>query len=178
MSIEKIKKLEDLKAEEKKIFEQRNKLFDKQRPDAINALLNEMAVYLKDNGFSNAFVHEEDQRSFTSSYGEILITVTSSKDSESFLGADYQINISSGKKSASISLSLNRGDRVQSPHEGNLDAKIHDYETRYLPALRALDIKQLDGSYSLTFNSMLLKTPKSIPNGRTGMDMFFDLLSN
>lgn len=174
MSLEKLKKLEDLKAEAKKIYDGRGKILESQRPAAVIKFLNEMADYLKENSFTVSYF-QGSERGFNASYGEMSVVVTASGDNDQIWGADYQVVISGSRKEATVSLRLNRGDSIQPPLDSNIDKIIHDYETRYLPALKSLDNSSLNGGYRLTFNTAGQKNPLNIANGKEAVDTFFNL---
>lgn len=176
MSLEKIKKLEDLKAEAKEILDERGRILKSQRPAAVINLLKEMAQYLEQNSFVINYFNGSE-RGFNASYGETFLVITASGDDEKFWGADYQVGISGSRKEAVVSIALNTGDYVHPPLDSNIDKVIHDYETRYLPSLKALDNSKLDGSYQLTFNSPGQKTPLNIKNGKEAVDTFFNLFA-
>ncbi|EOV9557457.1 hypothetical protein ACN5LW_002513 [Cronobacter turicensis] len=176
MSIEKAKKLEDLKSEANKVLEEKSQIVRSQRPVAIVNLLKEMASYFESNKFSIEY-YQGKERGFTASYGSISIVISASGDEEEFLGRDYEVELTGQEKSARVSLRLNRGDTIHPPLDGNIDRIIHDYETRYLPAIKAQDLSRLDGSYSLSFHATGLKNPIHISNGKEALDSFFELLN-
>ncbi|WP_421505742.1 hypothetical protein [Erwinia rhapontici] len=175
MSLEKAKKLEDLKEEVNSIFSARNKLIESQRPKAIVSALKEMTDYLSSQEF-NVTINNGLQRGFIATYKDIKITASASKDEETFFGADYVIDIVSGLKKRQVLLNVKRGARVNPPLGGNIDQQIADYQNRYIPAVKELDVEELNGSYILSMVEEGRGTKKEITvaNGQAVIEKIFE----
>ena len=174
MSIEKIKRFEDLKAQVNKVFQARNEVISSQRPLALNSVLKEMSDYLKEKEFIIGEVGTPS-KGFSASYGEKHLVV-SAPDEEVISYYDYQIAIKCGEKKATVNLTLNRGGSVQNLVSGDFDKQLYDFETRYLPSVIALDIRDLDGNYKLDFYAPNLKNTVRVANGKEAIDKFFEFL--
>jgi hypothetical protein len=175
MSLENVKKLEDLKSEANAILTPRMDLLSSQRPIAIASAIKEMGDYLTSQNFQITY-NQGPKRGFVAKYEQIELKVTASTDDERFFGCDYSIDIESGKRKLQVRLNLNHGTRINPPIGGTLDNQINDYEKRYLPSLKALDNADLDGSYFLyipiqTKNSNQIE---KFADGKSVIDKFFE----
>lgn len=175
MSLETLKKLEDLKARALKIHSERSAVVVPQRPLAVKAFLKEIADYLKAQDFTVQY-SQSSKYGFKAIYGTVVVDVTATGDDESFIGADYEIVLKHGNRQQNIRLFVNRGTDVKSPLPGDVATQLHDYETRYLPALESLTTAELDGSYKL---NSFIKSKSGIQNihvanGKQAVDMLFE----
>lgn len=151
MSIEKVKKLEDLKEKAAQINAERYALLKPKIPLALKSVIVEMANYLKSQGFSITY-SVTSVSGFRAQYKEIDISVMASGDELDLIGADYDITLHYGQKKLVVRLMVNRGKSVRAPISRELDGQIDDYEKRYIPELEALGNSELDGSYELYMN--------------------------
>lgn len=175
MSLEAVKKLEDLKARARQIYSQRSAVVEPQRSLAVKAFLQEIADYLKSQDFTVQYSSTSNY-GFKATYGGVVVDVTSTGDKENFIGADYEIVLKYGKREQSVRLLVNRGTDIPSPTPGDTLKQLHDYETRYIPALESLDIAELDGSYKLySFHKSKSGIQTiNIANGKEAVDMLFE----
>lgn len=175
MSLGEAKKLEDLKEHANKINDAFYANVGTMRIKAVETVLNDMADYLSQQGFE-VKSKQPQARGFTATYKEITISAESSKDDESFFGADYVINVTKGKAKTQFSLSLKRGTSVNPPiGHGSLSQQISDYETRYIPQLEARDPSEIDGSFVLSVieESRSGKTKRDLASGKDAIDYLF-----
>lgn len=175
MSLEKAKKLEDLKILAQKICSERHAVVEPQRPIALKAALKEMADYLESQNFSISY-SQTSNRGFNAQYNGIVVAVTSTDDNEQLIGADYEIYLQYGQQKVTVRLMVNRGTDIRGPLPGDVDTQIKDYENRYLPALEALSLDELDGSYQLYTFAKGNSGPKveKFANGKQVVDKLFE----
>ncbi|MEN4716878.1 hypothetical protein [Pantoea agglomerans] len=176
MSLSDAKKLEDLKQQAKENLDAYYAGFAEQRRKAIVSALSEMSAYLQEQGF-DVKDRSSPLRGFVATYKDINILAEPSKDDESFIGADYVINFTVGKKKTQVSLLVKRAKRINPPHEheGVLQ-QINDYENRYIPEIKSLDPLELDGSYKLSVIEVSgnARMHRDLVSGRNVIDYLFE----
>lgn len=176
MSIKKLTELQDLKAKEQEILNVINTKFEQHRKATHRNIISEMRKYLEDNGFNTKY--RDDNRSFDADYKGIKISATSSKDDESYFGADYVIVLVSGNKKAEISISVGRVAYPDQPHYDDFDALITDYKNNYLPALQKAAEHPVNDTHKLVFKNLSQKqvTNKIVSNASEAVEDFCSLL--
>ncbi|GEM_PF-3149695 len=177
MSIEKAKKLEDLKARAEAIHNQRYAIVKPQLPLAVKAAMQQMADYLQSQNFSITY-NQTSPRGFKAQYKGIDVVVSSTDDGDNLIGADYEIHLKTGKNQLSVRLMVNRGHNVPGPVLGDIDTVIHDYESRYLPLLEGLSASDLDGSYTLYSYATNKSGTRTVhfSNGKEVVDKLFETI--
>jgi hypothetical protein len=175
MSLNKLTELQDVKDIEKALIDERVAKFKLHRSQSLINLLNEMKAHLMSQGFEIE-LHSGPSRGFTANYKGLLINVLSSKDDEQFFGADYAIDLTSGKVKGQVTLSVGRNDGVEPPSKGDVDKQIDDYKSRYIPALR----EKANEPFNLN-HRIELKMPDASPkvalkNGAEAIDRFSEKL--
>lgn len=175
MSLENAKKLEDLKQQAEAIHARRAGIINAQKPKAIEAAIKQMADYLKSQGFELNY-RQGSERGFTAKYNDIQVAAKATKDDESFIGADYTIELSRGKTIKAIQLSVQRGTRVDPAFGTNTAQKISDYQNRYLPSLESLSDGELDGSFKLFIyaENKSGKRIEELASGKEAIDLLFE----
>lgn len=175
MSLQNAKKLEDLKKQAESILEKRYEIIRAQRPKAVETALKQMADYLKSQDFEVTY-RQGSERGFVAKYNDIQVTAKATKDDDQLMGADYAIELSRGKKTKVIQLSVERGTRVDPVHTTNTEQKIAEYENRYIPSLEALSDGELDGSYKLFIYSDNKpgKRIQELADGKEAIDLLFE----
>lgn len=177
MSLQKITKLQDLKDQAKAINDVIETAFGVHRANANKAVLIEMRKHLESNGFS-ATLSQGKNRGFKASYKGLNISAESSSDEEMYFGADYVIKLTSGTKSAEVSLSIGRIAYPDEPKGTDLDILINEYESEYLPALENASKQPQNNNNVLTYKVINsgLTTNKTIANGKDAIEEFTSLL--
>lgn len=177
MSIEKAKKLEDLKARAEAIRNQRFEIVKPQLPVAVKAALQQMADYLQSQSFTITY-NQTSPRGFKAQYKGIDVVVSSTSDDDNLIGADYEIHLKTGKNQLSVRLMVNRGQSVSGPVSGDIDTVIHDYESRYIPLLEGLSASDLDGSYTLFSYATNKSGTRTVyfSNGKEVIDKLFETI--
>lgn len=174
MSLQNAKKLEDLKQQAEAILKRRSTLITSQKPKAVINALGQMKNYLKEQGFE-VVLRDGNERGFVAKYNDIQVSAKASRDEESFLGADYAIELTRGKTTKVVHLSLERGTRIDPVLATSTEQKIADYENRYIPSLEALSDGELDGSYKLFIFSdkKTGKRTEELAGGKEAIDLLF-----
>lgn len=172
MSLAKAKDLQDLKAEAKEINDEKNSRFMVHRAKALTTFLDQMKAHLLSQGFSAAD-HIGPNRGFTARYKGLELKATASKDDEHFIGADYSVDLESGKKKAQVMLSVGRNEGVKAPVQGDLDKQLQDYKERYLPEIKALINESFNDNHKIYFSIPNTKVHRVvIANGVEAIDLF------
>jgi hypothetical protein len=178
MSLQQLTKLQDLKAQAAEIYTKMKVDFTKHRADANKAVLIEMRKHLESNGFSST-LKDGRNRGFVANYKGLQISVESSSDDESYVGADYVIKLTSGTKVAEVDLNVGRIAIPDEPKNGDLDILINEYENKYLLELEDASKLPLSNNHTLSFRVVKPSTGtrKSIANGTEAIEEFCALLS-
>ncbi|UXO69974.1 hypothetical protein [Pantoea dispersa] len=175
MSLENAKKLEDLKQQAEAIHARRAAIINAQRPKAVEAAIKQMADYLKSQGFELNY-RQGSERGFTATYNDIQVTAKATRDDESLVAADYAIEISRGKTTKVIQLSVQRGTRIDPVRGTNTEQKISDLQNRYLPSLESLSDGELDGSFKMFIyaDNKSGKRTVELAGGKEAIDLLFE----
>lgn len=150
MSFEKRKKLADLKADSKKLFEQRLAALLEKKNKAISSMRDEAVYFLSEQGFSiDKLALVRTPLSVEANYkGSMNILLVFSDPNDSFIGADITLDVDYLKQKFEFSINLNRRS-FPNIWEDDLDKAISNYlnQNEQISMLNASDI---DGSYKIT----------------------------